>query len=87
MIYTIHCEVSVTQKVYRRMPRILFLCRNDRLTELIVWDAHNRIKHLGERQTLTKTRSCYWIPRGKSFVKKVLHHCITCKRFNSRPYS
>ena len=49
MIYTVHREVSVTQKVYRTMPRILFLCRNDKLTELIVWDAHNRIKHLGGR--------------------------------------
>ena len=49
MIYTVHREVSATQKVYRTMPRILFLCRNDKLTELIVWDAHNRIKHLGGR--------------------------------------
>ena len=54
---------------------------------MIVSDALNRIKHLGERQTLAEIRSCYWIPRGKSFVKKVLHRCITCKRFNSRPYS
>ena len=36
------------------------------------------------RQTLAEIRSCYWIPRGKIFVKKILHRCITCKIFNSR---
>ena len=36
------------------------------------------------RQTLAEIRSCYWIPRGKIFVKKILHRCVTCKIFNSR---
>ena len=57
------------------------------LAELIVWDTHNRIKSLEVWQTLVEIRSCYWIPRGKSFIKKVLHRCWTCKRFNSRPHS
>ena len=61
--------------------------RDHRLTELLVWDAHNRIKHLGERQTLAENRCCYWVPRDKIFVKKILHRCLICTRFNSRPYS
>ena len=97
--YSLHLQKN-SNDIYRSSSRIsnakslsydaknpIILCRNHRLTEMIVWDAHNRIKHLGERQTLAEIRSCYWIPRGKSFVKKVLHRCITCKRFNSRSYS
>ena len=57
------------------------------LTELLVWDAHNRIKHLGEWQTLAEICCCYWVPRDKSFVKKILHRCLICRKFNSRPYS
>ena len=54
----------------------IILCRNHRLTKLIVWDTHNQIKHLGEPQTLAEIPSCYWIPRGKSSVKKVLQRCL-----------
>ena len=65
----------------------IILNRDHRLTELLVWDAHNRIKHLGERQTLAEIRCCYWVPRGKSFVKQILHRCLICIKVNSRPYS
>ena len=53
----------------------------------MVWDAHNRIKHLGEQQTLADIRFCYWVPRGNSFVKKILHWCLICRKFNLRQYS
>ena len=53
----------------------IILNRDHRLKELLVWDAHNRIKHLGERQTLAEIRCCYWVPMGKRFVKKILHRC------------
>ena len=36
---------------------------------------------------LSKICCCYWVPRGKSFVKKILHRCLICRKFNSRPYS
>ena len=87
-------------ELYRAMSRIgnadsllydtkyaILLNRDHRLTELLVWDAHNCIKHLGERQTLVEIRCCYWVPRGKSFVKKILHRCLICRRFNAKPYS
>lgn len=58
-----------------------------RLTEFSVWDIHNNIKYLVERQTLAEICSCYWILRVKSFVKKILHRCLICRKFNSRSYS
>ena len=81
-IYCSSSCISNAKRLSYDAKNLIILCRNHRLTEMIVWDAHNRIKHLGERQTLAEIRSCYWIPRGKSFVKKVLHRCITCRRFN-----
>ena len=57
----------------------VILNRDHRLTELLVWDSHNHIKHLGERQTLAVIRFCYWVPRSKSFVEKILHHCLICR--------
>ena len=86
-IYLSSSRISNARSLSHDAKNPIILYRNHRLTELLVWDAHNRIKHLGERKTLAEIRSRYWIPRGKSFVKKVLHRCITCKRFNSRPYS
>ena len=65
----------------------ILLNRDHRLTELLVWDAHNCIKHLVERQTSAEICCCYWVPRGKSFVKKILHRCLICRRFNAKPYS
>ena len=72
-------------ELYRAMPRTAnaeslsydtkypnILNGDHRLTELLVWEAHNRIKHLGEQQTLAEI-CCYWVPRGKSFVKR---YCI-----------
>ena len=49
----------------------IILNRKHFLTNLIVLDIHERIKHNGERQTLPELREEFWIPRGKSFVKQV----------------
>ena len=65
----------------------IILDRNHGLTRLIVLDCHGNVKHNGARHTLTAVRANYWITRGKSFIKSILNKCITCRRYNSRPYS
>ena len=67
--------------------KLILLNRNHELTRLIVLDAHERIKHNGEQHTLTEVQNQYWIPRGKSFIKKILNKCVTCRKLNSRPYN
>ena len=47
---------------------LIILKRNHRLTELLVSDTSNHIKHLAEQKTLAEIRFCYWVPRSKSFV-------------------
>ena len=68
------------------VKRLIILSRKNFLTNLIVLDVHERIKHNGERQTLAELREEFWIPRVKIFVKQVLRSCIVCRKFNARPY-
>ena len=61
--------------------------RSHRLSELILLDCHERVKHNGVRETLVEFQSQYWVTRGKSFVKKILYRCTLCRYLNSRLYS
>ena len=64
----------------------IVLSRKHKLANLLVIDSHTKVLHNGVRQTFTEFRSSYWIPKAKSFVKKILYHCTVCRRFNSRSY-
>ena len=63
------------------------LCKQHHVTLLIIQDAHKRVKHNGVKETLTEIRSRYWIVRGRQFVRKVLHKCIVCRKFEGLPQS
>ena len=39
--------------------------------------------HNGVRETLTEV---IWIIRGRSFIRKVLHSCVTCRRYEGKSY-
>ena len=49
-------------------------------------EARARVKHNGVREILAELRSRYWIVRGRSFVRKTLHRCAVCRRFEGKPY-
>jgi len=57
------------------------------LATLIVQDAHNRVMHNGVKETLTEIRSKYWVIRGRQFVRRVLHKCVVCRKYEGRSYS
>ena len=83
------CTARISQNssiLYETRNRII-LNRKNLLTKLIVGDCHYRIKHNGERHTLSEMRKEYCTPRGKSYIKQILNHCIICRRLNSRPYN
>ena len=62
----------------------VLLHRDSFLSHLLVWDAHLRCEHLGIGSTLSKLRTGgIWIPKGRAFVKRTIHKCVTCKRLNS----
>ena len=49
-------------------------------------DCHRKVNHGGLRETLAELRSQYWITKGRQFVKKTLHRCVTCKRLEGIPF-
>lgn len=62
----------------------ILLSKEHRLTTLMVMDAHRRVMHNGVRETLTELRSAYWLVRGRQFVRKVVHGCVTCRKVEGK---
>lgn len=58
----------------------LFLPRKAHFTILIVINAHSRVLHNGVKETLTEIRRKYWIVKGRSLVRSIIHRCVVCKR-------
>lgn len=65
----------------------ILLPRDHPMTKLLVLKAHTRVSHNGIKETLTEVRAKYWVLKGRSLVKRILHNCLVCKRFEGRPYS
>lgn len=62
------------------------LAPNHTLTKLIVLDVHQRICHAWVKDTLTELRQQYWMPKGRSFVRKMLFNCLICRRCHAKSY-
>ena len=64
----------------------ILLPRGHYLTELIVQRAHKKVLHNGIKETLTEVRSRFWILKGRSLVRKLIHQCTVCRRFEGSHY-
>ena len=64
----------------------VLLPRKGKLAELIVKDCHYRVNHGGQKETLEQLRSTMWLPKAGQFVRKVIFHCLVCKRLNGPCY-
>ena len=64
----------------------VLLPRNHTLTALVVREAHERVHHNGVKETLTEIRRRFWIPKGRSLVRYLIHHCILCKKFEGASF-
>ena len=58
----------------------LFLPRKAHFTTLVVRRAHSCVMHNGVKETLTEVRRRYWIIKGRSLVKSIVHYYVICKR-------
>ena len=67
--------------------RPILLDPQNKLTELIVRESHNRVYHNGVKEALTELRSRFWIIRGRQFVRKIIYRCVVCKKHEGKPYS
>lgn len=61
------------------------LPKKHQFTTLVINQYHLQHFHAGSQATLSAIRQMFWIISGKSEVKRLLHKCIICKRFNSKP--
>ena len=79
------CSHNAPLDKFAKFP--LLLPAKDKLTELIITDAH--VTHLHSRLSSTVTLRCqtYWIPTLRQVVKSILHKCVSCKKVTGRPYS
>ena len=64
----------------------LFLPRQAHFTTLIVRRAHGHVMHNGVKETLTEVRRKYWIIKGRSLVRSIIHYCVTCRRHEGAPF-
>ena len=64
----------------------VLLPRDHHFTVLIVTDAHERVAHDRVRETLTEIRQKFWIVKGQSLVKSIIHRCVLCRRFEGAPF-
>ena len=54
--------------------------RQHHLAKLIVWDMHERLKHISVKQVLIELRRRCWICNGRGFVCILLHKCTVCRK-------
>ena len=64
----------------------ILLSKQHHLATLITQYAHERTMHGGVKDTLTEIRSRYWFVRGRQFVRKILHRCVTCRKIEGPKY-
>ena len=76
-------KFSKSNLMYKNFP--ILLSKKSRLTELIVWEFHEKFKHSGIYHIIKELRKLFWIPHIFSVVKKIIKNCIVCKRYKTSP--
>ncbi len=57
-----------------------------RIVELLVLNLHWSLVHAPLNQTLFELRAKYHILKGRSEIRRILHHCYECRRMKAQPY-
>lgn len=83
----IHCSGRIHNAPVTKSAKFSLLQPpKDPFTELVIRDTHVLQLHAGVNSTLTPLRQRYWIPAGRQHVKKLISHCVTCKKISGLPY-
>ena len=64
----------------------ILLPKRSHFTSLLIKEYHQKLFHSGVSHTLAQLRNQYWIPQGRAEVKKAIHGCGVCKRFQGGPF-
>ena len=63
----------------------IILPRRSEVTRMVIADQHRRLLHAGVEHTLNELRGRFWVPQGRSEVKKNLHRCAVCRNRRAAP--
>ncbi|XP_022788921.1 uncharacterized protein LOC111328700 [Stylophora pistillata] len=75
---------KVLAKEHTAFPKLL--PRKHDFTSLVINSFHEKLMHAGVSHTLSATRREFWIPQGRSSVRRVLLKCLRCRRYQGGPY-
>ena len=64
----------------------IILPKQHHFAMLIIEQAHERTGHGVVKDVLTEVRTKYWFVRGRQFVRKILHRCVTCCKLEGPHY-
>lgn len=73
-----HPDLAESQKHPALIPK------SHQFTKNLIRQTHETNMHAGQELVLSLIRQRFWIPDGKSTVRKELRSCITCFKFNAR---
>ena len=54
--------------------------RNHSVTQLLIASCHRTLAQAGQSHVLAELRKKFWIPKGRSLVRKVVRSCLKCKK-------
>ena len=63
----------------------VILPKESQMTELLIQRTHKKMKHFGVNAVLASIRQHYWPIRGRELVKRVLKHCVLCRKLRGNP--
>ena len=66
----------------KRFP--ILIPKESPLSRLVIADVHLKMLHAGANATLAEIRRNFWIIHAKTRIRKHIHNCIKCFRYNSR---
>lgn len=56
------------------------------LAKLIVKHIHHTLYHMGPASSIVEILRAYWVTKCRSFVRRVLSECTSCRRIQSRSF-
>ena len=65
----------------------IILPQDNKFTDLVVLDCHEKVHHFKVKGTLSEFRSRFWVTRGRQYVKKVINNCFVCRKLEGKPYN
>ena len=61
-----------------KCPRII--PQKHHVSRLLIEHLHQNLAHAGQEPILAQLREQFWIPQGRSPVRKILRSCLSCKK-------